>query len=184
MTIEEKANRIIEDIRKEKGINPINMFKTMAKKDYISIHGPEHHILDGACLLVAYHNAGGKIDIDYALEKLLKEGLRMPGAMCGLWGICGAITSIGAALSIIDGTGPLSEDGTWGDHMVFTSSAIGELGKINGPRCCKRDAMIAFKHGIEYVRQHYGMQIEYEKQHCEFSSQNQQCIKERCPFFG
>lgn len=32
MTIEEKANRIIEDIRKEKGINPINMFKTMAKK--------------------------------------------------------------------------------------------------------------------------------------------------------
>ncbi|WP_442861626.1 hypothetical protein [Butyrivibrio sp.] len=28
------------------------------------------------------------------------------------------------------------------------------------------------------------MQIEYEEQHCEFSSQNQQCIKERCPFFG
>ena len=184
MTIEEKANRIIEDIRNEKGVNPIKMFKSMAKKEYISIHGPEHHILDGACLLMAYHNAGGKIDIDYALEKLLKEGLRMPGAMCGLWGICGAITSIGAALSIIDGTGPLSEDGTWGDHMEFTSSAIGELGKINGPRCCKRDAMIAFKHGIEYVRQHFGVQIEYEKQHCEFSSQNQQCIKERCPFFG
>ena len=184
MTIEEKANRIIEDIRNEKGVNPIKMFKSMAKKEYISIHGPEHHILDGACLLMAYHNAGGKIDIDYALEKLLKEGLRMPGAMCGLWGICGAITSIGAALSIIDGTGPLSADGTWGEHMAFTSSAIGELGKINGPRCCKRDAMIAFKHGIEYVRQHYGVQIEYEKQHCEFSSQNQQCIKERCPFFG
>ena len=32
------------------------------------------------------------------------ECLRMPGAMCGLWGICGAITSIGAALAIIDGT--------------------------------------------------------------------------------
>ena len=105
MTIEEKANRIIEDIRNEKGVNPIKMFKSMAKKAYISIHGPEHHILDGACLLVAYHNAGGKIDIDSALEMLLKEGLRMPGAMCGLWGICGAITSIGAALSIIDGTG-------------------------------------------------------------------------------
>ena len=32
MTIEEKANRIIEDIRNEKGVNPINMFKIMAKK--------------------------------------------------------------------------------------------------------------------------------------------------------
>ena len=68
MTIEEKANRIIEDIRNEKGVNPIKMFKSMAKKEYISIHGPEHHILDGACLLMTYHNAGGKIDIDSALE--------------------------------------------------------------------------------------------------------------------
>ena len=50
MTIEEKANQIVEDIRQEKGINPVHIFKNMAKKDYISIHGPEHHILDGACI--------------------------------------------------------------------------------------------------------------------------------------
>ena len=35
MTIEEKANRIIEDIRNEKGVNPIKMFKSMAKKEYM-----------------------------------------------------------------------------------------------------------------------------------------------------
>ena len=40
-------------------------------------------------------------------------------AMCGLWGVCGAVASIGAALAIIDGTGPLSDDGTWGEHMAF-----------------------------------------------------------------
>ena len=50
---------------------------------------------------MAYNNAGGEIDIDQALDRLMSEGLRMPGAMCGLWGICGAITSIGAALAII-----------------------------------------------------------------------------------
>lgn len=183
MTTDEKSNRIITDIRSEDGTNPIRMFKNLAHKDYISIHGPEHHVLDGACLLMAFYNAGGKIDIDDGLKKILYEGLRMPGAMCGFWGICGAITSIGAALSIIDGTGPLSEDGTWGKHMAFTSNAIGELGKINGPRCCKRDAMIAFKHGIEYVNQHYGVHLEYEEQTCEFSTQNQQCIKGRCPFY-
>ncbi len=183
MTTEEKANRLIADVRSEKGTNPIRMFKNLAKKDYISIHGPEHHVLDGACLLMAFYNAGGKIEIDEGLKKILYEGLRMPGAMCGLWGICGAITSIGAALSIIDGTGPLSEDGTWGNHMAFTSNAIGELGKINGPRCCKRNAMISFKHGIEYVNQHYSVHLEYEEQTCEFSSQNQRCIKGRCPFY-
>ena len=183
MTVEEKAIKIIEDIKQEPGYNPVLIFKNMARKDYISIHGPEHHILDGASLLMAYYNAGGAIDIDAALDKLLQEGLRMPGAMCGLWGVCGAITSIGAALSIIDGTGPLSTDGTWGNHMSFTSDALNELGKINGPRCCKRDAMIAFKHGIEYVNSHYDVTIEYEDQTCEFKSQNQQCIKERCPFY-
>ena len=112
MTVSEKASLIIKDIRNETGTNPIHIFKNMAQKPYVSIHGPEHHILDGASLLIAYKNAGGTIDIDEALEKLMYEGLRMPGAMCGLWGVCGAVTSIGAALAIIDGTGPLSADGT------------------------------------------------------------------------
>ena len=184
MSVEEKAVRIIEDMKKERGVSPVRIFKDMAQKDNINIHGPEHHVLDGASILMAYYNAGGKIDIDAALNKILQEGLRMPGAMCGLWGMCGAIASIGAALAIIDHTGPLSEDGTWGEHMAFTSGAIGEMGQINGPRCCKRDAMIAFKHGVEYINAHYDVALEYEEPKCEFSRMNKQCIKARCPFYG
>ena len=183
MTINEKADLIINDIKREISINPIQIFKNITKNDYISIHGPEHHILDGASILVAYKNAGGNIDLDEALLKLKQEGLRMPGAMCGLWGVCGAITSIGATLSIIDGTGPLTKDGTWGNHMQFTSKAISTLGKINGPRCCKRDAMIAFKYGVEYINSHYEVKLEYEDIKCEYSNLNIQCIKERCPFY-
>ncbi|WP_242879412.1 DUF5714 domain-containing protein [Butyrivibrio sp. INlla16] len=33
------------------------------------------------------------------------------------------------------------------------------------------------------MNQHYGVHLEYEEQTCEFSSQNQQCIKDRCPFY-
>ena len=184
LSIDEKAKRIIEDIQQEKGCSPVRIFKNMAQKEYISIHGPEHHILDGACILTAFYNAGGNIRLEESLTKIAHEGLRMPGAMCGLWGICGAIASVGAALSIIDGTGPLSDDGTWGEHMKFTSQAISELGRINGPRCCKRDAMIAFREGIRYINEHYGVVLEYEDQRCEFSERNQQCLRERCPFFG
>lgn len=182
MTVVEKADLIVRDIKKETGTNPIRIFKSMAAKDYVAIHGPEHHILDGASLLVAYRNAGGNIDLDDALEKLKAEGLRMPGAMCGLWGVCGAITSIGAALAIIDGTGPLSGDGTWGDHMKFTSAAIARLGEINGPRCCKRDAMVAFQQAIAYVNETYPVTLEQEDQKCEYASRNAQCIGARCPF--
>ena len=183
MSTEEKAKRIIEDIQKEKGSNPVRIFKNMARKEYISIHGPEHHILDGASILTAFYNAGGNIRLEESLNKIAREGLRMPGAMCGLWGICGAIASVGAALSIIDGTGPLSDDGTWGEHMKFTSQAIGELGRINGPRCCKRDAMIAFREGVRYINEHYNVVLEYEDQLCEFSERNQQCLREKCPFY-
>ena len=184
MNIEEKTKRIIADIQQEKGCNPAHIIKNMAQKEYISIHGPEHHILDGACILTAFYNAGGDIRLEESLNKVAREGLRMPGAMCGLWGICGAIASVGAALSIIDGTGPLSDDGTWGEHMKFTSQAIGELGRINGPRCCKRDAMIAFREGVRYINEHYNVTLEYEDQRCEFSDQNQQCLRERCPFYS
>ena len=36
------------------------MFKTLAQEDYIIIHGTEHHVLGGACLLMAYHKSGEK----------------------------------------------------------------------------------------------------------------------------
>lgn len=183
MTLEEKGKQIIQDIREETGTNPVRIFMHMAQKDYIAIHGPEHHVLDGASLLVACKNAGMEYDLDESLNKLLREGLRMPGAMCGLWGVCGAVTSIGAALAILDETGPLSDDGSWGEHMAFTSDAIRELGEINGPRCCKRDAMLVFKHAVKYVNRRYGVLLDYEEQKCEFSQLNQQCIKQRCPFY-
>ena len=149
MSIKEKAELIVADIKKELGTNPVLIFKNLAKKEYVSINGPEHHILDGASLLMAYKNAGGEIDIDQALDRLMAEGLRMPGAMCGLWGICGAITSIGAALAII-----------------------------------KRDAMIAFKNGVDYVNAHYDVTLQYEQMKCEFTELNEQCIKDRCPFYA
>lgn len=183
LTINERADLIIADIKKETSTNPIKIFKRMVSKEYINIHGPEHHILDGACLLIAYKNAHGNIDIDAALSKIRQEGLRMPGAICGLWGVCGAVTSIGAALAIIDQTGPLSTDGSWGKHMEFTSTVLSQIGKVNGPRCCKRDALIALKHAIEFINNNYPVTLEYEEHTCPYSSINSQCIKDRCPFY-
>ena len=83
MTLEEKGKQIIQDIREETGTNPVRIFKDMARKDYIAIHGPEHHVLDGASLLVACKNAGMAFDLDASLNKLLNEGLKMPGATSG-----------------------------------------------------------------------------------------------------
>lgn len=125
--MEERAKRIIEDLLREKSRNPIEIFQNIAHRDFVRIHGPEHHVLGGAVLLTAFYNAGGNINLPESLDELMNRGLKMPGATCGMWGVCGAVTSMGAALSIIDGTGPLSCDESWGKHMEFTSKALCSL---------------------------------------------------------
>ena len=182
--MEDRAKKIIESCMQEKSKNSIEIFNHIAQKDFIRIHGPEHHILDGACILTAFYNAGGQINLQESLYELMRRGLQMPGAICGMWGVCGAVTSIGAALSIIDGTGPLSTDGSWGKHMEFTSGALYSMSQVGGPRCCKRDAFLSFREAIQYVNAHFNVTLECEDIKCHYSEQNEQCIKEKCPFWN
>ena len=181
--MEERARQIVEACLQEKSKNPIEIFYNIAKKEFVRIHGPEHHVLDGAALLTAFYNAGGKIDLQESLDELLNRGLQMPGATCGMWGVCGAVSSMGAALSIIDKTGPLSTDVSWGKHMEFTSEALSNLAKVGGPRCCKRDAFLSFQKAIQFINENYDVELENSKIECGFSEKNAQCIKENCPFY-
>lgn len=180
-TLEQRAALMIAECEKQSSADPYEIFNALANTELVRIHGPEHHILDGACILTAFRNAGGNIDLHEALQKLMYEGLRMPGAACGLWGVCGAVTSIGAALAIIDGTGPLSRE-DWGSHMEYTSAALARLAKTGGPRCCKRDAFAAMEQAVGYMAERYGARLELSPIKCGFSSLNEQCIGSRCPY--
>ncbi len=182
-SFEDRCNHIVDACLQETSKNPVELFNKIAIKDFIRIHGPEHHVLDGAVLLTAFYHAGGKIDLKASLEELVKRGAQMPGATCGLWGVCGAVNSIGAALSIIDGTGPLSEDSSWGKHMSYTSKALAQMAKVGGPRCCKRDAFLALYEATTFVNENYDVQLESSEIHCSFSAKNEQCIQGKCPFY-
>ncbi len=181
--MEAKVQKIIEACLQENSKNPIEIFNHIAHMDFVGMHGPEHHVLDGAALLTAFYNAGGRIPLEKSLEELMKRGLQMPGATCGMWGVCGAVSSMGAALSVIDETGPLSTDSSWGKHMEFTSAALGSLAKVGGPRCCKRDAFLSFEKAIEYINANFDVELENGNFKCSFSDKNKQCLKERCPFY-
>lgn len=182
-TLSEKYDLIIHEVAKAKSCNPIEIVKNVMHKDYVNIHGPEHHFLDGAAFLVAYHNAGGQIDLSAALLALRERTVKMPGAMCGLWGVCGSTTSLGAALSIIHGTGPLSSDKFYKDHMKYTASCIDKMSEIGGPRCCKRNAFLSIGQAIKFVAENYGITMQNDTVSCEFTDWNKQCIKSKCPFY-
>ncbi len=117
-----------------------------------------------------------------ALDELAGRTIRMPGAMCGQWGICGSVASVGAALAVIHGTGPLSTDRYYKDHMAYASSVIAKMSKIGGARCCKRNAFLSLSFGARFVRETYGIPMQTADIVCTFSDRNAQCLVSRCPF--
>ena len=147
----------------------------------VHMHGPEHHVMVGSALLVAYKNAGGEIDLPEALLEMMNRGKAVPGGACGFWGACGAGISTGMFISIISGATPLKNE-PWGLANKMTSKALDAIGSIGGPRCCKRDSYMAIISAIDYVAENFNIQMEKPVIKCIHSDKNNQCIKERCPF--
>ena len=163
--------------------DPIELIFEIMQKDYISIHGPEHHVLDGSCFLTALHNAGMDFDLENALEEMYERGRKMPGATCGQWGLCGSSASVGAALAIIHETGPLSHNQYYKDNLNLVSQALSRIAAVGGPRCCKRNAFLSLQTAIDFVKEHYAVELPKSKITCIFSKKNQQCLGAECPFF-
>lgn len=162
--------------------NPVEIVRALMAMPFCHMHGPEHHVLVGAALLTAYRNAGGDLNLAEALVEMLNRGKSVPGGACGFWGACGAAISAGMFVSIITKATPLTET-SWGWSNLMTSEALGAIGRVGGPRCCKRNSYLAILTAIDFVERHFGVEMEREVLACTHSSLNNQCIRERCPFF-
>lgn len=183
-TLEDKYELIKQKVLNSTSKNPVEIVRGAMHEEFVNIHGPEHHLLDGAAFLAAYKNAGGQIDLAECLDELAKRTVKMPGAMCAHWGICGSTASVGAALSVIHKTEPLSTDSFYKDNMEFTAAVLAEMSKIGGARCCKRNAFLSLSYAVKFVREKYGLEMEADKIVCEFSCLNKQCLGRKCPFNG
>lgn len=163
--------------------NPIEILSKMMLLPFCHMHGPEHHIMVGAALLTAYKNAGGDIDLAAALTEMKSRGQSIPGGACGFWGACGAGISSGIFISIISGSTPLAGE-PWGLANRMTAGSLEAIGKVGGPRCCKRNSFLSILSAIEYTKEHFGIEMEKSEIVCGFSPKNNQCIGKRCPFSG
>ena len=167
----------------ETSTDPLMILEKMMAMPFCHMHGPEHHVMVGAALLTAYRNAGGKLDLERALKEMYSRGKAVPGGACGFWGACGAGISAGQFVSIATGATPLAVE-AWGLGNQMTAKALDSIGKNGGPRCCKRDSYLAILAAIEFVSAHLGVRMEKRLPVCTRSGQNNQCIGDRCPFFG
>lgn len=181
--MKDKYSLIKQECLKATTKDPIELIFSIMQKEFIGIHGPEHHVLDGACLLTALYNAGLAFDLENALDEMINRGSKMPGATCGQWGMCGSSASMGAALAIIHGTGPLSNSQYYKDNLKLVSQALGRIAEVGGPRCCKRNAFLSIQTAIDFVKAEYNIEIPKSDIKCVFSDKNGQCIGIECPYF-
>ncbi len=161
--------------------NPIEILEKMMALPFCHMHGPEHHVMVGAALLTAYHNAGGELDLEKALGEMYSRGKQVPGGACGFWGACGAGISSGIYMSIVTKSTPLATE-AWGLSNRMTSRALGAIGEVGGPRCCKRDSYLAIREAVRLTEEALGVSMELEVPTCSRSEMNNQCIGSRCPF--
>ena len=165
----------------EQSRNPIDIIEKMMAMPFCHMHGPEHHVMVGSALLTAYKNAGGNIDLHSALIEILNRGKSVPGGACGFWGACGAGISSGMFISIISKSTPLENEPFALSHRM-TAKSLEQIGEIGGPRCCKRESFLSILAAIDFVKKHFGIEMEKPKVVCHYSAQNNQCIGKRCPF--
>lgn len=166
---------------RETSKDPIEILNRMMDQPFCHMHGPEHHVMVGAALLTAYHNAGGEIDLPQALAEMMSRGKNVPGGVCGFWGACGAGISTGIFVSILSKATPLTEE-SFGLSNLMTSRALEKIGTVGGPRCCKRDSYLSILAAADFVREHFGVELDSHEVVCGYAAQNNQCIGKRCPF--
>lgn len=161
--------------------DPVAILRKMMDMPFCHMHGPEHHVMVGAALLTAYRNAGGTLDLEPALQEMYSRGKAVPGGACGFWGACGAGVSTGQCMAILTGSTPLAGE-PWGLSNQMTARALGSIGQIGGPRCCKRDSYLAILAAIDFIREKLGVAMERTVPVCTHRRRNTQCIGARCPF--
>ncbi len=176
-----EIDKIISICFDSESVNPIEIMEKMMRIPSCHMHGPEHHIMVGSALLTAYKNAGGDIDLKTALYEMQKRGKQVPGGACGFWGACGAGVSTGMYVAIALKSTPLAKE-AWGLSNQMTARALEAIGKIGGPRCCKRDSYLAIMEAIKFTHEKLGVEMALDPITCSRSHLNNQCIGEDCPF--
>ena len=112
---------------------------------------------------------------------MMSRGKNVPGGVCGFWGACGAGISTGIFVSILSKATPLTEE-SFGLSNLMTSRALEKIGTVGGPRCCKRDSYLSILAAADFVREHFGVELDSHEVVCGYAAQNNQCIGKRCPF--
>ncbi len=177
-----KALEIIREVLSStNSSDPIELLEIIMSHPSVPMHGPEHHAMVPAILVVAVKNAGYHVP-ENALEKAISRGKEVPGGWCGFYGACGTGIGAGIAVSILTEATPLTGETR---ALANEATAFTLHGMLDGqPRCCKRASRKALELAIEFFEKRMKIRLDHsESIQCRYMSRNNECIYDACDYF-
>ena len=177
-------NRLMET---ETSTDPIEIVDRAMTHPSFKFHGPEHHSLVPAAILIAMKNRGvsrhngSPITKDIILEGI-RRGFKIPGGFCGYAGTCGACVGAGVALALYLDSTPKRATPRLQAHRA-TSNALA-LSQDELIRCCKRATYYGLTAAIEVLKNEYNVDLGPvpSPQSCVHSERNPDCAMDECMY--
>ena len=161
--------------------------KAMSHSSF-KFHGPEHHGLVPAAILIAMKNRGiarpdgSPITFEMILEGI-RRGMKIPGGFCGYAGTCGACVGAGVAVALFVGSTPVKGPERTIAHKATTTALY--LSQDGLRRCCKRATYYGLTSAMNLLRDEYDIDLGEAPAYksCKYSPKSRDCEEENCPFF-
>jgi hypothetical protein len=168
--------------------DPKDVVKRALSHPSFKFHGPEHHSLVPAAILIAMKNRGitktdgTPITLEIILEGI-RRGSKIPGGFCGYAGTCGACVGAGVAVALFVGSTPTKGPERKVAHRVTTNALC--LSQDGLVRCCKRATYYGLTAAMNLLREEYNIDLGEvpEQKSCEYAVKNRDCEEESCPYY-
>jgi hypothetical protein len=162
--------------------DPVALAERLMAHPALKLHGPEHHFLVPAVLLVAYWNARGEpARRAEAVREARRRSEPVAGGFCGLQGACGAGIGTGIFVALATGSTPLAGPAR-GLANRMTARALDVVSRTEGARCCKRDTFLSILAAARFARELLGVELPVGLPSCSWSDVNRECLGEGCLF--
>jgi MoaA/NifB/PqqE/SkfB family radical SAM enzyme/ubiquinone/menaquinone biosynthesis C-methylase UbiE len=173
---------IIRDIGlQSREVDAATLMQSIRSHPHFRMHGPEHHSLVPAVVLIALRNAGYDIT-DEQVTTGIERGQTIAGGACAFMGVCGAAVGVGIAFSVLLSATPYDADKRQAVQRV-TQSVLGEIASYEAPRCCQRDCWIALSEASRLLEEEMGKTLTVKRFSCEQYAKNEECIHDECPLW-
>ncbi|OGW58581.1 MAG: hypothetical protein A2Z09_04440 [Nitrospirae bacterium RBG_16_43_8] len=180
------AMRIIEDIAfTAKATDPFEIAGLMMSYHGLPMLGCQHAYIASGAFMAAIKNEGSKGITNKEITEVFKRTEKQAhGGYCGLSGVCGIASAIGACFAVLTGS-KCGKDEEQRLTMEAVTRVIRAITDLTGPSCCKAYVWTSLDAAVKYLKESIGIVLPSERLiTCNYSGKHPHaCREERCPYF-